>query len=336
MQKTYTEKILKGDYKQIVDIKIDLEKLKDEELKAPPKFKGKEALVNRMIEKLIVKTAERVADNCQSTYSFEVRYSANSINRKATEKSKLLEAQVERLRKELEVNRKEYEDRTEAGNRMRQEACNSRVESETQLALVTQKMGLLEKELSEKDGKWKSAASEKEAEMAKKLAEYKEKIRKLELSISEKDKETICIKAEAEKAAALAEQQLQYTSSKLQETEAKAATLQQNCAQANESLASAQQLITVQFHNDSIEIEERFGSGSERAQGADGQAEGGVRKRDKRVEGEGGGEEDREGIDGVEGGEGTAGEAVGNGARADGRQPQAVRVPQNRHGQKRY
>jgi hypothetical protein len=74
LQRTYTEKILKGEYKQIVDIKIELEKLKDEELKAAPKFKEKEALMNRMIEKLVVKTAERVADNCQSTYSFEVRY----------------------------------------------------------------------------------------------------------------------------------------------------------------------------------------------------------------------------------------------------------------------
>ena len=73
MQKTYTEKIIKGDYKQIVDIKIDLEKLKDAELKTTPKFKAKESLINRMIERLVLKTAEKVADQCQSTYSFEVR-----------------------------------------------------------------------------------------------------------------------------------------------------------------------------------------------------------------------------------------------------------------------
>jgi len=40
-----------------------------------------------------------------------------SQHRKATEKNKLLEVQIERLKKELETGRKEYEDRIEAINK---------------------------------------------------------------------------------------------------------------------------------------------------------------------------------------------------------------------------
>ena len=67
-------KITSGQYQKVIDIKIELEKVKEIELQTTPKFKDKEVMLNRMFEKLIVATAERVADQCQSTYSFELKY----------------------------------------------------------------------------------------------------------------------------------------------------------------------------------------------------------------------------------------------------------------------
>ena len=51
-----------------------------------------------------------------------------------------------------------------------------RVETETQLTFMKQKVSQLESELSEKDKKWKSASTEKDAEISKKLTDYKEKV----------------------------------------------------------------------------------------------------------------------------------------------------------------
>ena len=48
--------------------------------------------------------------------------------------------------------------------------------SEAQVAFMTQKISQLEKELVDKDAKWKSTSGEKEAELIKKLSDYKEKV----------------------------------------------------------------------------------------------------------------------------------------------------------------
>ena len=119
---------------------------------------------------------------------------------------------------------------------------------------MKQKVSQLESELSEKDKKWKSASTEKDAEISKKLTDYKEKvifyfiqIRKLEQCISEKDKEIIRVSAESEKSLALAEQKLQYTTSKLQDLESKSESLNQDSNKAKEKLADNERLIIVHW-----------------------------------------------------------------------------------------
>ena len=49
-------------------------KWKEAELSKMPKFRGKEALVNTTIEKLIVKAAEYISEASQNTYSTEMKY----------------------------------------------------------------------------------------------------------------------------------------------------------------------------------------------------------------------------------------------------------------------
>ncbi len=105
MHNRYEEKIVKGGYRQIVDLKIELEKWKDDQLKSLPKFRDKEALINRTIELLVIKAAEKITDQCQSASGFEIKYwprQRPAPRRKATERNKLLEVQVEKLRGELE------------------------------------------------------------------------------------------------------------------------------------------------------------------------------------------------------------------------------------------
>ena len=47
---------------------------------------------------------------------------------------------------------------------------------ETQLAITTQKTTQFERELAEKDGKWKSVLAEREAEWGKKSTDYKDRV----------------------------------------------------------------------------------------------------------------------------------------------------------------
>lgn len=58
----------------MIDLKVELEKWKASKLKEGPKFGEKEMLLARAIEKLTVRAAEKIADQCQSKYSFELRY----------------------------------------------------------------------------------------------------------------------------------------------------------------------------------------------------------------------------------------------------------------------
>jgi hypothetical protein len=53
---------------------MEMAKWKEAELSKMPKFRGKEALVNTTIEKLIVKAAEYISEASQNTYSTEMKY----------------------------------------------------------------------------------------------------------------------------------------------------------------------------------------------------------------------------------------------------------------------
>ena len=75
--KEYENKINCGAYNQIIDIKVELEKWKCAKLRDGPKFGKKEILLSRAIEKLTVKAAEQIADQCQSKYFFELKYSVH-------------------------------------------------------------------------------------------------------------------------------------------------------------------------------------------------------------------------------------------------------------------
>jgi len=99
--------------------------------------------------------------------------------KKAAERNKILEAQLERVKCEFEAKKQEFEQKLENTTKSKYILCLTylkRIGSETQVALMNQRISQLEKELAEKDNKWKSATGEKEAELVKKLTDYKERV----------------------------------------------------------------------------------------------------------------------------------------------------------------
>lgn len=66
-------RIMREEYKQLIDLKIELERLREKELKANPKFKDKELLLNKMCERLIVAAADKMVDQSKNECTFEVK-----------------------------------------------------------------------------------------------------------------------------------------------------------------------------------------------------------------------------------------------------------------------
>ncbi len=108
------------EFKQVVDIKIELERWKTEELKAYPKFREKEALLNVSIEKLTIKAAQKIAEECQNLSAFEIKYQYLTHGiRKAQERNKLLESQLDKLKADSEASKLTYEQRLEDLTRLK-------------------------------------------------------------------------------------------------------------------------------------------------------------------------------------------------------------------------
>jgi hypothetical protein len=122
--------------------------------------------LSRAIERLIIKAAERIADQYKSKHSLELRYSLSTTTRKAAERGKLMEKQMEELKEQLSTKKEQYDKQIES----------TKINNKTQVSIMSQKITQLEKELQEKTEKYKIETEEKEAEIIKKLTEYKDKV----------------------------------------------------------------------------------------------------------------------------------------------------------------
>jgi len=169
-------------------------------------------LINSTIEKLVIKAAEVISDQCQNTCHFELK--------KAQEKMKSTELNCERIKKEYDANMASYTNKIEDANR-------SKMQFEAQNMLLAQKVSQMEQDYQGKEAKLKASMSEKEAEFSKKIQDNKEKMKKLEELVTEKEKELIRSKGEYEKKIALDQQQLKYLETRQKEQSLKIESLQQ-------------------------------------------------------------------------------------------------------------
>ncbi len=70
----YEDRVKRYEFKQVLDLKIELEKWKDAELKSYPRFREKEVLLSSTIAQLMAKAAQKIVEEVHSAAAFETKY----------------------------------------------------------------------------------------------------------------------------------------------------------------------------------------------------------------------------------------------------------------------